>query len=119
MAMCSGGIARCVPVAGLRGPASECARMPKALVVYFCGACGYESPRWLGRCPGCDAWNTFDEAPRAPKSRSARRGRSISTTLTSPGATPTRLADVDGNPARRIATGLADLDEVLGGGIVA
>lgn len=93
--------------------------MPKALSVYYCGACGYESPRWLGRCPGCDAWNTFDEAPRPPKARSARRGRAVSSTSASLGATPTRLADVDGRPARRITTGLADLDEVLGGGIVA
>jgi len=93
--------------------------MPKVLSVYYCGACGHESPRWLGRCPGCDAWNTFDEAPRAPKGRSARRGHTLSSALAAPGATPTRLADVDGRPARRIATGLADLDEVLGGGIVA
>ncbi|HYK52133.1 MAG TPA: DNA repair protein RadA [Candidatus Eremiobacteraceae bacterium] len=93
--------------------------MPKALVVYYCGACGHESPRWLGRCPGCDAWNTFDEVPRAPKARAARRGRALSPTMTSPGAAPIRLADVDGRPARRITTGLADLDEVLGGGIVA
>jgi len=93
--------------------------MPKALSVYYCVACGYESPRWLGSCPGCDAWNTFDEAPRASKARGLRRGRTLASGLASPGATPTRLGDVDGRTARRIATGLADLDEVLGGGIVA
>src|SRR5579872_6490444 len=37
--------------------------MPKARTVYFCSACGFESPRWLGRCPQCEAWNSFDERP--------------------------------------------------------
>jgi len=116
--MCNGdAMTKGVPVAGLAGPAAECARMPKALVVFFCGACGYESPRWLGRCPGCDAWNTFDEAPRAPKRRASRR--TLSHASRPLGAAPVRLADVDSRAALRIRTGIEDLDEVLGGGLVA
>jgi DNA repair protein RadA/Sms len=87
--------------------------MPKSQVIFFCSACGYESPKWLGRCPGCDAWNSFSEAPRPPKSDVARRVRSG----TSPAIT-VRLADVDVTDVRRIATGIANLDELLGGGLV-
>ena len=92
--------------------------MPKTSVVFFCGACGYESPRWLGRCPGCDAWNTFDEAPRTPKSRNGGRARSLAA-ATAARAAPVRLADVDDRAAARIGTGFLDLDDVLGGGLVA
>ena len=35
--------------------------MAKVRSVYVCQACGYESPRWYGKCPGCDAWNTLEE----------------------------------------------------------
>jgi len=80
---------------------------------FFCSGCGFESPKWLGRCPACDAWNSFEEAPRAPKtlSGSDRRGSDRR-----PDAV--RLADVDGTAAHRIPTGMSDLDQVLGGGIV-
>ncbi|MGA8576806.1 MAG: hypothetical protein WB609_14120, partial [Candidatus Cybelea sp.] len=37
--------------------------MAKARAIFFCSACGFESPRWLGRCPQCEAWNSFDERP--------------------------------------------------------
>ena len=36
--------------------------MAKAKTVFTCGACGYETPRWVGRCPGCGAWNTLEES---------------------------------------------------------
>lgn len=91
--------------------------MPKAHVVFFCSACGFESPKWLGRCPGCDAWNSFDEAPRPTKAEASRRARFRTSSTRSTAAV--RLADVDADDARRILTGIADLDEVLGGGIVA
>ncbi|MGC1381758.1 MAG: hypothetical protein WA814_12130, partial [Candidatus Baltobacteraceae bacterium] len=52
--------------------------LAKARNVYFCSACGFESARWLGRCPQCNAWNSFDErafpvAPRAAERRTAAR----------------------------------------------
>jgi len=90
---------------------------------FFCSACGNEQSRWFGRCPSCGAWNTATEAPAAaaktggaPKSSRARwapagaEGRA---------AGPRPLADVEIANARRASTGLAELDRVLGGGVVA
>ncbi|HEV3153463.1 MAG TPA: DNA repair protein RadA [Candidatus Baltobacteraceae bacterium] len=87
--------------------------MPKARTVYFCSACGFESPRWLGRCPQCEAWNSFDERPmrvvatRAPASAARSAGG------------PAPLDDVDDERLARTNTGLTEFDTVLGGGIVA
>jgi DNA repair protein RadA/Sms len=80
----------------------------RTLVAYTCTACGHRAPKWLGRCPGCGEWNTLAEeaAPRAP-----RNGR------TRPAAVA-RLADVETAEGARMATGIDELDRVLGGGIV-
>jgi DNA repair protein RadA/Sms len=82
--------------------------VPRTLVAYACTACGHRTPKWLGRCPGCGEWNTLAEeaAPRA-----ARNGRT-------PPAAVARLADVETAEGARMATGIAELDRVLGGGIV-
>ncbi|HKW44691.1 MAG TPA: ATPase domain-containing protein, partial [Candidatus Eremiobacteraceae bacterium] len=87
--------------------------MAKRQTLFYCSGCGFESPKWLGRCPGCDAWNSFEETPRAVKSASGsdRRRNNRQTDAV-------KLADVDGAAAYRIPTGIGDLDEVLGGGIV-
>jgi len=87
----------------------------KARSVYFCSACGFEAPRWLGRCPQCDAWNSFDERPFtvAP----ARGARVQSPRAASP-AGPVRLQDVDGERLVRLRSGMSEFDAVLGGGIV-
>ena len=42
--------------------------MAKEKLIFFCKECGYESPKWMGQCPGCKEWNTFSEAPKAVKS---------------------------------------------------
>jgi DNA repair protein RadA/Sms len=86
--------------------------MAKRQTLFYCSGCGFESPKWLGRCPACDAWNSFEEAPRAPKSASGadRRGTGRPDAV--------KLADVDVAASHRIATGIGDLDELLGGGIV-
>ncbi len=85
--------------------------------VYICSECEYESAKWLGRCPRCNAWNTFVEdvtekepsAPvanhRAAVSRSADNRAALFSDLT----TPEYL---------RVGTGLSELDRVLGGGLV-
>ena len=104
-------------MAGFAGPADESGRMPKAQVIFFCGACGFESPKWLGRCPGCDAWNSFSEAPRQPKTHIARRASSASGVRVP--AAAIRLSDIDAADAHRIRTGISDFDDVLGGGLVA
>jgi DNA repair protein RadA/Sms len=85
----------------------------KARSVYFCSGCGFESPRWLGRCPQCEAWNSFDERPmRVVAARTA-----ASAPLRGNGA-PVHLRDVDEAQVERVRTGLHEFDAVLGGGIV-
>jgi DNA repair protein RadA/Sms len=84
----------------------------KARSVFFCNACGFESPRWLGRCSQCEAWNSFDERPFAvtaqKKSSPSRSGTNA----------PIALDKIDGAKIARIRTGLREFDNVLGGGIV-
>ncbi len=87
--------------------------MGKSKTVYVCNECGASAPRWLGRCPGCDGWNTLVEERVAPARRAAGGGRGAGQ-----GARPTRLGDVRGEEAGRLPTGMEELDRVLGGGAV-
>ena len=87
--------------------------MAKTRSVFFCNACGFESPRWLGRCPQCEAWNSFDERPFAVAARAAKTAAPRS----SAGA-PVALASIDAERIARTRTGIAEFDAVLGGGIV-
>jgi DNA repair protein RadA/Sms len=80
----------------------------RTLVAYTCTACGHRAPKWLGRCPGCGEWNTLEEAA-APAP--ARNGRARPLAVA-------RLADVETAEGARMATGIDELDRVLGGGIV-
>jgi DNA repair protein RadA/Sms len=93
------------------GPAERSVYVPKTRSVYYCSACGFESPRWLGRCPQCEAWNSFDERPAAA---APGRGASRRSDLSSPVA----LHDVDETRVQRLRVGLPEFDGVLGGGIV-
>ena len=86
--------------------------MAKTRTLFFCSGCGFESPRWLGRCPSCEAWNAFTAAP-VPL-----RGRALQAAVTKSTGGPIRLADVDLEDAARISTGLPEFDTVLGGGLV-
>jgi len=79
---------------------------------FVCRECGRESLRWEGRCPGCDAWNAFDEAAPAPGRR--RSGGAAPTES----AGPRRLGDASGPAPDRLGVGLGDFDRVLGGGVV-
>ena len=76
--------------------------------VHVCRECGTTSPRWVGRCPGCSAWNTLDEEKVA--------SRSISNLAR---ATTVSLHTIDGDHETRLSTGVAELDRVLGGGLLA
>src|SRR5437870_12780719 len=80
---------------------------------FVCQQCGHAAPRWLGQCPGCGAWSTMvEEALPEPRARGARAG--------APGGEkPRPLAAVTAGAALRRTTGLAELDRVLGGGLVA
>ena len=83
--------------------------------VFFCQNCGYESAKWMGQCPACHEWNTFAEEPvqvSRPARGNARAGGSRGS------ARPLKLTSVDSTQTSRGTTGLAELDRVLGGGIV-
>ncbi len=88
--------------------------MAKARAVYFCSACGFESPRWLGRCPQCDAWNSLDERRFNVAAKPARTAR----TATVPVGVPTPLHEIGSSAAARVLVGMPEFDAVLGGGIV-
>ncbi|MDE5652592.1 MAG: DNA repair protein RadA, partial [Muribaculaceae bacterium] len=86
----------------------------KTKTVYFCSSCGHESPKWLGKCPGCGEWNTFVEervAAKTPKER--RRGGLVASTR------PIPLSKIESLDEPRIALPSKELNRVLGGGLVA
>jgi DNA repair protein RadA/Sms len=94
--------------------------MPKITTKYICQSCGYESPRWVGKCPECGAFNTIAEEKVAPKARvnslsAGRAGREYSG---GSGSRPQSLATVGAAAAARVTTGIAEFDRVLGGGLV-
>jgi DNA repair protein RadA/Sms len=85
----------------------------KAKTLFFCGNCGYESPKWLGNCPGCGEWNTFVEEKVSPvKTGSKRRGLVKS-------SAPVRLSEITVTDEMRIHMPSEELNRVLGGGLVA
>lgn len=86
--------------------------MAKLKKVYFCTDCGYETPKWLGKCPACGAWNTIVEHTVAKESSSPARAVSV------PRAEACKVQDIAENQTRRIDTGNKELNRVLGGGIV-
>jgi len=86
--------------------------MKKTKTAFFCQNCGYESPKWVGKCPGCGEWNRFAEEPTKttdsrvpPEYQLNEKPRAIDT--------------VEADEKARLKTGLAEMDRVLGGGIVA
>jgi DNA repair protein RadA/Sms len=91
--------------------------MAKITTKYFCQACGYESPRWMGKCPDCDAFNTFSEEKVAAAVKKSGIGmRAGSTPGTRMG--PQSLSQIEADKADRMQTGVAEFDRVLGGGVV-
>lgn len=83
---------------------------------YVCQSCGQASPKWLGQCPGCDAWNTLlEEVVAAPTTASPKRRAGYAGTANS---APIALSDVTLQAQDRLTTGLVELDRVLGGGLV-
>ena len=90
--------------------------MAKEKSIYTCTECGGTSPKWLGKCPSCGAWNTLVEsvAEGAAKNRFASPSRGLT-----PAEAVATLAEIDATDAERQPTGIDELDRVLGGGIVA
>ncbi|HZX46376.1 MAG TPA: DNA repair protein RadA [Clostridia bacterium] len=85
--------------------------MARIKSVFICQHCGYESPKWMGRCPGCGEWNTMVEEVL---SKTDRRG----TTAGREGSRPVAMDQIDLSKETRNSTGMEELDRVLGGGIV-
>jgi len=84
----------------------------KTRTIFSCLSCGYQSPKWLGRCPDCNSWNSFNEEDYAPVSSSGKERVS----LYKDG--PVLLKDVAARDEDRLKTNIVELDRVLGGGIV-
>ena len=79
---------------------------------FFCKECGYESPKWLGQCPMCKAWNSLIEEP-VVKTKTVAKGLSSNTYKR-----PSRLSEIQLEEEDRFHTGFEELDRVLGGGVV-
>lgn len=93
----------------------------KLKTIYVCTQCGETSPRWLGRCPSCGAWNTMVEDVVAEPSASKGSGRSAASARVTgqTSLTAYRLSNISTTEEKsRIITGISELDRVLGGGIV-
>ena len=82
--------------------------------VFFCQSCGYESPKWMGQCPGCREWNTFVEET-VVKSEKKSTGR-VSERRAAGG--PVCLSSIETKDEERLDTRMEELNRVLGGGIV-
>ena len=80
--------------------------------VFFCQECGYESPKWMGQCPGCKSWNTFVEETVSPSQAKHQEAAGRKK------AEPVALSEISLDEEDRIHTGIKELDRVLGGGIV-
>lgn len=91
--------------------------MAKAKTKYVCQECGYQTPKWMGRCPDCGAWNTLvEEVVAQPQEK--KPGRAHLSPLAGGSTRPELLAKIDTTSAARIDTGIRELNRVLGGGLV-
>ena len=84
----------------------------KSKTVYVCSECGCESPKWMGRCSECGAWNTMVEDVRIPKSATVPQAKPAH------GFSARPLSSINADDEHRFVTGISELDRVLGGGIV-
>ena len=88
--------------------------MAKTKTIFFCTECGNETPKWMGRCPGCGAFNTMQEHIEKPMP--AGRAKSAPVGLS---RKPQQIREVTTEGETRFSTGMGELDRVLGGGAVA
>ena len=86
--------------------------MTKPKTVFVCSNCGYESAKWLGKCPACNEWNSFYEE------KVTNTTKTYSNNNTKAKILPRKLKEVEGIESSRICTGIGELDRVLGGGLV-
>ena len=87
--------------------------MAKIKSVFICSQCGYESPKWYGKCPGCDQWNTMQE-----EIKEQLRPNKAAVSRTSAYSKPVSVKEITTEDEERFDTGFSELNRVLGGGIV-
>ena len=87
--------------------------MAKVKKAYFCKNCGFEAPKWLGRCPACGEWNTFSEEVI---SSSSSPSKSLSATIAQ--APPQRVSEIERTQVSRLDLQNVEVNRVLGGGLV-
>ena len=82
----------------------------KVKSVFVCSECGYESTKWLGKCPGCNSWNSFyeEKISKLPEGKTKEKKSVL----------PVALNTVERQESKRSSTGFEELDRVLGGGLV-
>jgi DNA repair protein RadA/Sms len=85
----------------------------KTKTIFSCQSCGYQSPKWLGRCPDCNSWNSFVEEDYISPTAKGRERAALSYKNE-----PVLLKDVEVKEEGRLKTDIAELDRVLGGGVV-
>ena len=85
--------------------------MAKSKTVYVCSECGYETGRWLGRCPECGNWNTLQEEVRQPEEKAPEKKLRRAPGA---GAEALRIDEIPDDAAQRRLCGIAELDRVLG-----
>ena len=88
--------------------------MAKNKTVFVCNECGYESAKWLGKCPACGSWNTFFEQKIIENKNSSLKA----TTNNGKANIPQKLNSYEAKETIRTSTGFEELDRVLGGGLV-
>lgn len=89
------------------------AKGTKVVFQYVCQDCGNGSPRWLGKCPGCGAWNSYVQE-RMETGKGAGSGGYVS----KPDSRPVPITEVTGDAGKRTVSGIAEFDRILGGGFV-
>ena len=87
--------------------------MAKVKTKFFCTDCGYESPKWYGKCPGCGAWNSMVE-----ETEKVVKTQGISSGIFHTKEKPLPIINIESGREPRILTGIGELNRVLGGGIV-
>ncbi|MGA2639271.1 MAG: DNA repair protein RadA [Spirochaetia bacterium] len=89
--------------------------MSKSKTIFECSSCGHQEPRWLGRCPECGTWNGFTEVPAADAPGRAAAGAH---SREKKGAQPIPLSSIETRDGMRLDTGIAEMNRVLGGGLM-
>ena len=77
----------------------------KTKTIFVCSSCGYESPKWLGKCPGCNEWNSFYEEKDVNKTGTKDKKKERTD--------PVKLKEIEKKDSVRIKTGIEELDRVL------